>query len=1052
MKRINLLSGLLLTTCMVIGLPSLAEAFPDLPADGTVFTGGSNLSNQGISAQAVNNLPQRVFLSAADASGRVWAPYYAPQHQGSTGNCVSYTNTALFEYALQVPGLNLSEMMLLYLTNSVYPDINGLDPTNGSHTFGKADTFFSDVEALRRSGGLVLDPVLPLGNDDFHSYVPQNCTANDDQCVLFSQTIGAHALAPAGAPAPTLIAYRYVGSGAQLNAFIKYHLAVMKLPVGVTINNGRHRTTLVGYDEAILASDATQGVYINRDHYGLNNNDEGGCWAADRDPRRCGMKHLPQTLRIGGSAIDAERNGISEAYVMVIEDHDGFDWAQDNCPSIYNPSQADSDGDGIGDVCDNCPSTANRDQLNSDYLFEADRRHPHRGDACSTPAADEDWDGYANVIDNCIRYWNSNQQDHDADGLGDPCDTNPNSPGTPDLIILPVTAEVLPYTAVGGTTIYKVATEVPIENIGNSADGTTLVRWEIRDASGTTIRESEQFVGAPAAGKVKTVREVFDFDKGNAPGCDGSVAIFVHNELGSQDEELAVPIQCTRLTVNIDNLAEQIPFASSFALNFSASVVNEGQSRVWMRGFAELRDGASGSLLRRLPEFAPTGGVAAGTTHSWTGSVSYNDSRPPSVINGHAYRRYRLHFLADPYDLVLERNEGHNTVVQSIIQSDDIAPTVSIVAPGTAAFVLTNASSQVAFPIAITIQDPDNVASHLSAYLSGIGTAAQQDGSVPYKGLHIYQVTLGPANLFGVTCFRPGQVYRTSHRIQARVTDGLLTTRAESSVSISMTVADTAVTRQHYESCQDRVTGTGDLRAIPLEIVKNLCGAMMPDPLADGPCSALRQVMARSSQWWKQPELEAVKDVLVGLYKNPATRQRAEFSAALAEIQMLLKTQKGEAPITTNVLYGILLDQVRVKQFAAFRLGLSQANDLGLGWQLGQKGKTTAGITLAATGDRLALPKNFSQSTQTPVMRLAELMTGGQNNLTLAFRNKGKSATLKSLRMFGLTYGGQVLDITQGWDTNANTVSGYALSSLQAITVAVEQKAYQACETTLDCP
>lgn len=46
----------------------------------------------------------------------------------------------------------------------------------------------------------------------------------------------------------------------------------------------------------------------------------------------------------------------------VDSDGDGFNDDLDNCPSVYNPSQADSDGDGIGNSCDSdCP---NLDLLN----------------------------------------------------------------------------------------------------------------------------------------------------------------------------------------------------------------------------------------------------------------------------------------------------------------------------------------------------------------------------------------------------------------------------------------------------------------------------------------------------------------------------------------------------------------------------------------------------------------------------------------------------------------------------------------------------------------
>jgi len=64
---------------------------------------------------------------------------------------------------------------------------------------------------------------------------------------------------------------------------------------------------------------------------------------------------------------------------------------QDNCPSDFNPGQADTEGDGIGDICDNCPDYDNPDQ--------------------------EDWDtdGVGNVCDNCWRSINPDQFDPNQD-------------------------------------------------------------------------------------------------------------------------------------------------------------------------------------------------------------------------------------------------------------------------------------------------------------------------------------------------------------------------------------------------------------------------------------------------------------------------------------------------------------------------------------------------------------------------------------------------------------------------------------------------------------
>jgi hypothetical protein len=114
--------------------------------------------------------------------------------------------------------------------------------------------------------------------------------------------------------------------------------------------------------------------------------------------------------------------------------------APDNCPTVTNGDQADTDQDGIGDVCndtidqdgdeyadalDNCPMIAN--------IMQADLDGDGEGDSCDL---DADGDGWCDAIgsaqtveditcaglDNCPQRPNPDQTDTNGDGVGDACE------------------------------------------------------------------------------------------------------------------------------------------------------------------------------------------------------------------------------------------------------------------------------------------------------------------------------------------------------------------------------------------------------------------------------------------------------------------------------------------------------------------------------------------------------------------------------------------------------------------------------------------------------
>ena len=90
-------------------------------------------------------------------------------------------------------------------------------------------------------------------------------------------------------------------------------------------------------------------------------------------------------------------------FSCILYTDDGIADNVDNCVSVPNANQTNTDSDTLGDACDNCPNTKNDDQQ------------------------DLDVDGIGDVCDNCPVIANANQLDSDGDGIGDLCQSGAGS-------------------------------------------------------------------------------------------------------------------------------------------------------------------------------------------------------------------------------------------------------------------------------------------------------------------------------------------------------------------------------------------------------------------------------------------------------------------------------------------------------------------------------------------------------------------------------------------------------------------------------------------------
>jgi len=217
-------------------------------------------------------------------------------------------------------------------------------------------------------------------------------------------------------------------------------------------------------------------------------NNENALWLIEIDPVEL---NNPFGLRVLGDSGTFLPLPLIPTSVCPDTDGDGVADCIDNCPTVPNPSQGDSNYNGIGDACDILVDTDGDGILDDGDGSGIPGDFPCIGgvtqscdDNCRlTPNADQsdvDNDGKGDVCDNCPFASNVDQADTDGDLVGDTCDNCPSGQNSQNPI---ATGPSDPnYTLCANGTTY---------NIGQQCDSDTDGKGDVCDNCPTTLNADQ---------------------------------------------------------------------------------------------------------------------------------------------------------------------------------------------------------------------------------------------------------------------------------------------------------------------------------------------------------------------------------------------------------------------------------------------------------------------------------------------------------------------------------------------------------------------------------